>query len=685
MIIRLCITLVVTAQLLLASYTTIDNSIVGQNIKTMSAGRTSFIVSTQSKGISVYDMETKRKLSDIPINRKYRTGLMYSSIMYKSTIYIGSSHGLSVYNSKTGLLTAHYGRKELGIDKSIVYSLAIKNNELLIGSSSAITIFNMSRKKVTRVLQNSLLTKPVVSIKAIGNQIFMGTNGNGVVVFDNARQKWSDITMLDGLPSNIINDILLYGSNAYIATQKGLVRYTLDKSEISIVTKPIQIISLALYNSLLYASSLGKLYAVDLNNNHSLTGIEVDSKNHVLIEKIITTHDGLILATDGLGLLYKKEAFQSVSPTAISYAQSGVSLTYPQDLFNSLQVTSFNCWYPDLPNAYFSSENVVKDSVNRTFTIALPPELSGNLVFEIVITHEKGYSALITHELYRDNIPPAIELAQIPEFTNKSIVHLRASTQDNDIETITLQPGNKPLKLNSNNEVYAKLKLKPGLNEYTIDIIDIAGNQTELPIAIYFDKKNPIVEIFNQPENVTQPTIALTGSIQEEHIQTVTVSPSDKAQVTLFNNTLNVNVYNMSHGMNKFIVTVKDKANNSTDYPLNITYTDQNKQEVKAVMSLQRDLENVQKNKTEYTQKNSVKPIEITYIIKKNDTFRKLGNRFYGNAEMGSVVARYNNIDVYKEYKELRVGRVIKIPMYRDFKFGKMHSTIELNRTIKGR
>ncbi|MGL1904027.1 MAG: hypothetical protein OCC49_17965 [Fibrobacterales bacterium] len=685
MITRLLLILIVSVQLLVASYTSIDNSIESQNIKTMSAGRTTFIVSTQSKGISVYDIDTKRKLSDIPLNRKYRTGLIYSSAIYKTAIYIGSSHGLSVYNSKTGLLTAHYGKKELGIDQSTIYSLSIKNNELLIGSSNAVTIFNISRKKVVRVLQNNLLTRPVVSIKAIGNQIYMGTNGNGVIIFDSARQKWNDYTMLDGLPSNVINDIHLYGSNAYFATQKGLVLYTLDKSEITVVTKPIQIISLALYNSILYASSLGKLYAIDLSNNHGLSGIEIDSKNHVLIEKIITTNDGLIVATDGLGLLYKKEAFQSVSPTTISYAQNGVSLTYPEDLFNSLEVSSFNCWYPDLPNAYFSSDNVLKDSTNRTFTIALPPELSGNLVFEIVITHSKGYSALITQELYRDNVPPSIDIAAIPDFTNKPMVRLRGSTEDQDIESILLLPINKPLKLNSNNEIYTKLKLKPGLNEFTIALKDIAGNQTELPLTIYYDKKAPFIELFNQPEEVTLPTIALSGAITEEHIQSVTVSPSDKAQVTLFNNTLNVNVYNMTHGKNKFLITVKDKANNSTDYPLTIKYTDQNKQEVNAVMSLKRDLENVQENKTEYTQKNSVKPIEITYIIKKNDTFRKIGNRFYGNAEMGSVVAQYNGIDIYKEYKELRVGRLIKIPMYRDFKFGEMKSTIELNRKIKGR
>ncbi len=666
------------------SLTKIDASTIRENIKTIAINSEILVVGTETKGFKVFDAVSHTEISTFKLGHKNRSTKLFTTLIQGNTIYIGTSIGLSVYSIDKEIITDHFTGKDLGLSSNKVYGMAIKNSELILGSDKAVSVFNIKRKKVVRVLKNSFLSSAALVLQSIGNQLLIGTSGSGLVVFNFATQKWSKFDQLDGLPSNVLNDITLYGSKAYIATNKGLAAYDFLEEDITTIADDINIISLALYNNTLYASSLGLLYTMQVPGS-TMEKIVINEKEFTFIEKIIASEGGLVLATDGMGLLFRKEKQKSFAPLRIAYSQTGVLVKFKSDIFPSVSIDDFSCWYPDLPNAFFKSDNITKDSSNNSFSIALPPELAGNLVFEITVKHNSGAKALFTKELYRDKAPPTLELNPIPEFVNKPTLILSGSSQDTDLESIYLNPQHKVLKLNSSNEITLKLKLKPGKNNFTIDLEDRAGNTTKLPIEVTLDIVKPVIEIVNLSKVVNTHTISFNGIIKDANIGAIRIHPTDKAAITLVKNTFSVNLFNLNPGNNRFNIIATDKAGNVTQEKIVVKYINENEMKVNSVMSLKSDLKNIKEDKTEYTQKNKIQSIEITYIIQKNDTFRKLGSRFYGVSQMGELIAQYNSIDIYKEYKELRIGRKIKIPMYKDFNFGKLNADVELNRKIKGR
>ena len=128
--------------------------------------------------------------------------------------------GLSIYN---GIEFQNYNFSN-GMGNGGVVSLKVIGNNIWIGTGGGICIFNgknfktLDQRNFTGLTSNDSYIN-VIEADPLGN-IWLGTNG-GLLKFDGI--KFKAYSTMNGLPSDIINDILFDNNGLWLATDKGFV------------------------------------------------------------------------------------------------------------------------------------------------------------------------------------------------------------------------------------------------------------------------------------------------------------------------------------------------------------------------------------------------------------------------------------------------------------------------------
>ena len=138
----------------------------------------------------------------------------------KGNILVGTMEGLSIHN---GTEFKNYNFSN-GMGNGGVLSLKVIGNNIWIGTGGGICIFNgenfktLDQRNFTGLTSNDSYIN-IIEADPLGN-IWLGTNG-GLLKFDGI--KFKEYSTMNGLPSNIINDILFDNNGLWLATDKGFV------------------------------------------------------------------------------------------------------------------------------------------------------------------------------------------------------------------------------------------------------------------------------------------------------------------------------------------------------------------------------------------------------------------------------------------------------------------------------
>ena len=106
-------------------------------------------------------------------------------------------------------------------------------------SGNGMTRFNYRLQKFDRIL-DSFPSIKTGSKKVTSNLVFdkegkmyFGVRGNGLIIYDPYKNKFSHITRSDGLPDNTIFAVYLYNNKLWLGTESGLANYDLATKNIS--------------------------------------------------------------------------------------------------------------------------------------------------------------------------------------------------------------------------------------------------------------------------------------------------------------------------------------------------------------------------------------------------------------------------------------------------------------------
>ena len=296
-------------------------------------------------GLSIYDGIRIK-------NYNYENGLPNDPIADifeddKGAIWIGyRTKGLVKW--KNGNILNHFTKND-GLPTNAINSISqnSKNGDILIGTNAGFSILKDDTEFENYNFLDGLCNAYTREVKVFGNNIWIG-NGNGLAVYNGKKFKpiaystefydGMNITVIeidseeniwigtqtyglikydglkfttykteDGLPSNIINDILIDNNGIWIATQKGLVKMK-DEKIIGINNpekdglKDFAVRSLSKSKDGIYfISSTGGIFEYDLNSFKKIM-TEQGLKSNEFITDIKLADDGILWAAGNQGL-----------------------------------------------------------------------------------------------------------------------------------------------------------------------------------------------------------------------------------------------------------------------------------------------------------------------------------------------------------------------------------------------
>jgi signal transduction histidine kinase/streptogramin lyase len=196
-------------------------------------------------GVSILDRTLNRfvpvqEYFDAPDFDYFQNKRVYCMIENSDgTFWIGTGNGISVLNAQSGRKTLL--REDTGapvtISSNLVYSLLEdRDHEIWIATSEGLDRYNQATGQIEHYVndpgnENSLSGSYTVSLcEDVDGHIWIGTN-TGLSMFNKADSTFTNYTMEDGLPGNLIYDIILDGNgNLWFSTVAGLAMKNPDET-----------------------------------------------------------------------------------------------------------------------------------------------------------------------------------------------------------------------------------------------------------------------------------------------------------------------------------------------------------------------------------------------------------------------------------------------------------------------
>lgn len=151
-------------------------------------------------------------------------------------IWVGTFNGLSYFNGTTWTVVG------AGINNNAVYSFARLNNELYLGTSAGICVYNgNSFTFLTSLNSNLFITGTISGICAGNNELWVGTN-SGLYKIIKAGSSYNVTlynTLNSSITSNTIHSLLFYNNYVWIGTDYETCRYNYTNSTFEIIPSAI--------------------------------------------------------------------------------------------------------------------------------------------------------------------------------------------------------------------------------------------------------------------------------------------------------------------------------------------------------------------------------------------------------------------------------------------------------------
>lgn len=181
---------------------------------------------TYSSGLYLIDKVTGEEIehfqqdgSDGGFNNKFVFDILKDS---RGNIWIVGVRGDLVCYEYENKRFVNYG------DHSVSVIKELSPNEMLLGCPYGLSLLNIEQKSV-EILVNGFLVQDFV---IIGDDVWMGTVGEGLVVYNRISGNIIKYNMDSGLPSNFVNSIIHDNSFLWIGTENGICKFNLSNQSI---------------------------------------------------------------------------------------------------------------------------------------------------------------------------------------------------------------------------------------------------------------------------------------------------------------------------------------------------------------------------------------------------------------------------------------------------------------------
>ncbi|MBN1899312.1 MAG: Ig-like domain repeat protein [Spirochaetes bacterium] len=417
-------------------------------------------------------------------------------------IWFGTQEGISQLKYYAFLWKVYTSKNtDFGLARDSVISLLIDRDDIWCGTEGeGISLFDKFSEKWSQFnTGNKLLDDFILSMAKDGENIWIGTFG-GVSLYNKFKRSWENFGERKELPESSINSIAVEGDYIWLGTAGGgVTRYKKDKPQI------------------------------EINYIHSgYTG-----KNLIKMYGTIFDHDGI----SKINITYRKR-------NETSWDDKGIKLLKERNVRND----------------YFASWDTsdLQD---------------GEYIIKIDAFDEKGHYNSAETIFTIDTIKPVLYLDEYKKFINASSVNISGTYFEDNLVDIILEPKERTVSIDKMFKTYTvPVSLKNGENRFTLKALDMAGQTTSLDFNIIKDDKKPVIRILNREKTVSDRYFRLQGEFDEEYLDFLYFKPFNEYADIDYKNRKFSKLLVLKEGRNMITCLARDKAGNQTSVEKIVSY-----------------------------------------------------------------------------------------------------------------
>lgn len=452
--------------------------------------------------------------------------------------------GVSVYAKNTSTIGVYTAIDGLADNK--INCINGIGNEIWFGTKGGISqlkYYEFLWKIFTSAnTEFGLARDSVISLTVDGDDVWCGTEGEGICKFNTYSERWQQFNTGNQLLDDFILSMAKDGENIWVGTFGGIARYNKYRNT---------------------WENFGERKELP---EPSITSIAVDG-------------DYIWMATAGSGVTrYKKEKPQiDISPTRSGYAANNLikifGTVFDYDGISKINISfrkrNENLWY-DSGIKIKKQDNIQDGLIADWNTSGL---VDGEYIIKLDAFDRKGNFNSTESVFKIDTVKPIIYLDKYNTFINASKLNLTGTYFEDNLTYIQIQPGNRTAAVDKLLKTFnLPLSLNDQENKFTLTAYDIARQSTSIPVVIIKDTRSPQISIEAAKKVTVDKYFKLNGSFKEENIDVITIQPFDMtADLNLKLGTFSKTLV-LEEGKNNIICTAVDKAGNKTAAAVSITY-----------------------------------------------------------------------------------------------------------------
>jgi signal transduction histidine kinase/DNA-binding response OmpR family regulator/streptogramin lyase len=433
--------------------------------------------------------------------------------------------------------------------------------------------------KITGTVQTILQGYSLSDIIVLGNYVWFGTSGNGLIRYDVNKHSIMQFTVKSGLSSNFINSIVYQGGYLWLGTENGLCRFNPQNNKVSSFSfSPLANVSFnsnACYmlpnGQLLWGTNNGAILFYPNKLQQSKSKGKIYLQNLIISGKAINDQTSLVLNTPldsvkSLDLRYYQNTF-SLDVVKIGNYLSGSKFSWKLDGYDkewSMPTFSHFITYTNIPEGTYLLKIRLYNSSLQTITerdvvIKVNPPFWKTWWFVILFLMMVSIFVYSFFVYYKEKLEKQHSEEKIKFFTNTT----------HDIRTLLtlinapVEELNKEKNLSKNGSYYLKLATEQVRRMSTIanqlldfQKMDIGKDKIFLQmvdIVSLVKRRITMFEAYALSKNVR----LIFSSDQSEYVTAIDESKMEKVIDNLISNAIK---YSISEN-NVYISLKSDKGN----------------------------------------------------------------------------------------------------------------------------
>lgn len=534
----------------------LNDNPVFKNVECMSrTGKSMWLAAGQGRLLKVTGLTGR-----IELNRELpaEAGQVFAMTSSGDSLWIGASGGLYVLNSAGGEFLNHWSGADLGLESDTIFSLRNSNGMQYLGGQGEAVVRDLRNDRTVLVLRRDSLRGAVHSLFPQGNQLFIGTSGSGLWIYNTLNKSWRHPDLLDGWKPGAVYDIVADGQKIWLATDLGLWEYNLALREFSQKGRPRLLQSLQFLNHNLLLVGADSLW---LFKDDSLQALDSQGFHQSWVSNVVQTEDHVLIATDGGGLYRWLPDYPLIHLKQLHNLPDRLELEFAEDLFSALSLEKIHAWFSDMPGALFQSYQVTPQWEKNRFLAQLPRDLTGKITFEFMVRHSSGTYRKITQEVIRDNAPPVLFLDPYPFYTSEISQTFTGHVEEDQLSALVVHPNNLRIKTDTAGYFEFVLPLEMGRNQFHLEAVNQAGHKVVQTISLVSDPFAPDLSV-PAVDTVYSSTHTIKGTVQEAFLAKLQLEPAKQASIVLMDSVVQLDFFHLKPGYNQFLLQATDSAGN---------------------------------------------------------------------------------------------------------------------------